>query len=104
MIHVDATMEISDESLEILRPLMREAMAATVQEPGCLVYRFTADITSPNLVYMSELWESEAALKAHMQAPSFLNVIGILLQHVKLLNFATRQGDLVPYDLALPLP
>jgi quinol monooxygenase YgiN len=53
---------------------------------------------------MSELWESEAALKAHMQAPSFLNVIGILLQHVKLLNFATRQGDLVPYDLALPLP
>ncbi len=103
MIHVDATLEISDESLQILRPLMRDAMAATVLEPGCLVFRFTRDLTSPNLFYMSELWESEAALKAHMQAPSFLNVIGILLQNVKLVSFNTRQGELVHYDLALPI-
>jgi quinol monooxygenase YgiN len=103
MIYVDGTLEISEESQKILLPLMREAMAATVLEDGCLVYRLTADISSPTVFYMSELWESEAALKAHMQAPSFLNAIGILLAHAKILNFSSRQGDLAPYDLGLPV-
>ena len=103
MIHVDAALEISEESQKILLPMMREAMAETVLEEGCLVYRFTADLFSPTLFYMSELWETEAALKAHMQAPSFLKVIGTLLAQVKILNFTSRQGDLAPYDLGLPV-
>jgi quinol monooxygenase YgiN len=96
-------MEVSEESQKILLPVMREAVAATITEAGCLVYRFTADLTSPTLFYMSELWESEAALKAHLQAPSFLNAIGTLMAHAKILNFVTRQGELVHYDLALPV-
>jgi quinol monooxygenase YgiN len=103
MIHVDATMELSNEALEILVPMMREVMAATVLEDGCLVYRFTADLTSPNLIHISELWESEAALNAHMAAPAFQKVIGTLLKHANIVNFATRQGELGHYDLALPV-
>jgi quinol monooxygenase YgiN len=103
MIHVDATMEISPESMEILAPMMRRSMAEAALEDGCLVFRFTADITSPNLFYMSELWESEAALKAHMQALSFQNMIGILLKHARIINMATRQGELENYDLLLPV-
>jgi quinol monooxygenase YgiN len=102
MIHVDATVEISEESQKILLPVMRKAMAATALEEGCLVFRFTADLSSPTLFYMSELWASEAALMAHMQLPSFQDSIGILMAHAKVLNMVTRQGELAPYELALP--
>jgi quinol monooxygenase YgiN len=103
MIHVDGTVQLSADSQKLLLPIMREAMAATVQEEGCLVFRFTADIAAPDLFHMSELWESEAALKTHMQAPSFTNAIGALLQHAKILNLVARQGELAPYDLSLPV-
>lgn len=102
MIHVDATLEINEESQKILLPMMREAMAVTALEDGCLVFRFTADLSSRSLFYMSELWASESALQAHMQAQSFLGVIGTLMAHAKILNMVTRQGELAPYDLALP--
>jgi len=103
MIHVDATVEISEESQKILLPMMREAMAATVLEDGCLVFRFTADLSSPTLFYMSELWESEGALQAHMQRQSFQSVIGTLMAQAKVLNMVTREGELAPYELALPV-
>ena len=78
-------------------------MAATVLEDGCLVFRFTADLSSPTLFYMSELWESEGALQAHMQRQSFQSVIGTLMAQAKVLNMVTREGELAPYELALPV-
>lgn len=43
-----------------------EAMVkATNDEAGCLHYAFARDISDPDLIRISERWESEAALAAH---------------------------------------
>lgn len=39
---------------------------ATNQEAGCLHYAFARDVADPDLIRISERWESEEALGAHM--------------------------------------
>ena len=38
-------------------------------EPGCLTYRFYADLEHPDLFRVFEAWESDEALQAHFQTP-----------------------------------
>lgn len=45
--------------------LARWMMAETAKEDGCLVYRFSSDLTDPDLLYVYEEWASEEALAAH---------------------------------------
>ena len=42
---------------------------ATNQEAGCLHYSFAQDIADPDLIRISERWESAEALAAHGQSP-----------------------------------
>jgi len=102
MILVNGTLEIADTALETLIPMIRDAMTATHQEEGCLVYRFTRDLDSPNLIHIVELWESEAALQAHMQGAAFREVMQALSQHARIVSFAPRQGELREFNLVLP--
>jgi len=44
-------------------------MRATQAETGCRTYRFTTDVEDPNLFYIFEEWEDDAALTAHFQTP-----------------------------------
>lgn len=43
--------------------------AATRTEPGCVTYRFSADLDDPNVLLIFEEWESEEALARHFQTP-----------------------------------
>jgi quinol monooxygenase YgiN len=45
--------------------LMIEGWLATNQEVGCLHYAFAQDIADPDLIRISERWESQEALAAH---------------------------------------
>ena len=46
------------------------AMAeATRAEPGCVTYRFAADLGDPNTFLVFEEWEDEAALARHFATP-----------------------------------
>jgi quinol monooxygenase YgiN len=47
----------------------REMQAETRKEAGCISYTFTADLEQPGGFRVFEEWESEAALRAHFQAP-----------------------------------
>jgi quinol monooxygenase YgiN len=40
---------------------------ATQAEPGCLAYRFSADLADPDRILVFEEWESEEALERHFQ-------------------------------------
>jgi quinol monooxygenase YgiN len=42
---------------------------ATRAEPGCVSYRFYADLADPNTFFIFEEWESEAALARHFETP-----------------------------------
>ncbi len=56
-----------------LRPESREAAIEralwmsrlTEAEPGCVRYRFAADLAAPNTLVLIEEWESEEALRDH---------------------------------------
>jgi quinol monooxygenase YgiN len=56
---------------EALRELMRETEARVVQEPGCLLYRFAANITDPDEYVNVQEWASEEAFAAHQRSPAF---------------------------------
>ena len=44
-------------------------LAATRAEDGCIAYDMGEDVSVPGLFRVSELWASEAALRAHLAAP-----------------------------------
>jgi quinol monooxygenase YgiN len=47
--------------------IARAMATATATEPGCLRYRFYADLDDPNTFFVYEEWESEEALARHFQ-------------------------------------
>ncbi|MER7393989.1 antibiotic biosynthesis monooxygenase [Streptomyces sp. NPDC000151] len=46
-----------------------EMAAAARADPGCLAYTFAADLEDPDVIVCTELWQSSAALDAHMAHP-----------------------------------
>jgi quinol monooxygenase YgiN len=55
---------------------------ASLRDSGCLEYGFHADIADPDLVTSIEIWETQAALDAHMDHPhtkQFLASVTVLL-------------------------
>jgi quinol monooxygenase YgiN len=63
-----------------LRPDRRAAVidatnqmqAATLTEPGCLLYRLGISLNDPNLLLLNEVWTNDEALQAHFATPHFL--------------------------------
>ncbi len=65
MIIVSGTVQIrADRRAEAIRVAAKMA-ETTQEEPGCLSYRFSADLIDPNLFYIFEEWESDEALTRH---------------------------------------
>jgi quinol monooxygenase YgiN len=54
-----------DEAVRVAVEMQR----ATEGEPGCVTYRFAADLVDPNTFRLFEEWESEAALARHFETP-----------------------------------
>lgn len=51
------------------RPVMRTMLEATRAEEGCISYAFAQDALEPDLVRVSEVWESIEHLAAHAATP-----------------------------------
>jgi quinol monooxygenase YgiN len=41
----------------------------TIDEPGCIDYRFWSATDDPNAILLFEQWEEQSALQAHLAAP-----------------------------------
>jgi len=46
---------------------MKKVAAATLQESGCVEYRFFADLEDEDKVFLFEEWESQEFLSAHFE-------------------------------------
>ena len=58
-----------------------EMMRKTQEEPGCISYCFSADLSDPGMFRIFEEWESGEALGSHMKAPhmaEFQSVVATL--------------------------
>jgi quinol monooxygenase YgiN len=65
--------QLQPGSLERFMEAMRVNAASSVtDEPGCLVFDVIRDFSEPDLVWLYEVYESEAAFEAHMLTAHFL--------------------------------
>ena len=55
-----------------MRKAAADMMKASNAEAGCNHYAFAEDLSNPNILWVSEEWTDDAALKAHFQAPQWL--------------------------------
>ncbi|MEM7114965.1 MAG: putative quinol monooxygenase [Chloroflexota bacterium] len=71
-----------------------EMAAATQQEEGCISYDFHASLADPNIIFIFEEWESDAALQAHFQTPHMAEF------RKKLPNIVAGPGQLKRYEVS----
>ena len=90
----DAAPEARDEVIQ----LTRRVTDATLQEDGCVLYRFTTDLQLTNRFVLTELWESEDALMAHFEGEAFKAFWAELPPGGAPVDFTGWQGPLVPYQ------
>ncbi|WP_347558000.1 putative quinol monooxygenase [Robbsia sp. KACC 23696] len=69
-LYIIATMIAKPDRIESLREQLLPAVKAFRQEPGCLAYTLLEDKKRPGRFVTYERWTDEAALKAHMSAPT----------------------------------
>lgn len=69
MIVITGTVRISPGALERARPAMERMIRASREEEGCIAYSYGVDVLDPDLIHVSEKWESRDALAAHFNSP-----------------------------------
>ena len=69
MIVVVATMRSKAGRESEVRDVLRELVAVTRAETGCLLYDLHVREGDPTLFMFYERWESDAALDAHLTSP-----------------------------------
>lgn len=102
MILFDVELATTPDQRPAFVALIERTMAACRSEPGCTIYRFTADVADPLRFYLCELWEDEAALLAHAGAQPFRDFLAELPAVGSIVSSAARQGDLAPYRFRRP--
>lgn len=78
MVKVVARNEVRQECLVQAVEMMRELVAETRKENGCIVYEVYQDKDRENILTMIEEWQSEEALAAHMKTPHFTRIVPLL--------------------------
>lgn len=58
-----------------LNTLLQAALPHFQQEPGCQAYALLADLEDPTRFVSYESWDDEAALQAHMKAPTLTHAM-----------------------------
>lgn len=94
-------MEVDRADLARLIDLTKQMMADTQKEDGCIHYAFAVDVTRPTRLQLSERWRDEAALEAHLRAPS-LQRFRIALRDLKVRTTWARRYEASGENLVLP--
>jgi len=69
MLVVAGRIPVKPERREEAVRLALEVAEATCAESGCRSYRFYGDLADPNVFFIFEEWDDEAALGRHFQTP-----------------------------------
>ncbi|MFM5949280.1 MAG: putative quinol monooxygenase [Novosphingobium sp.] len=65
MLLIEGWLKLGAGEFEKVREQGIAMVKATNEEAGCLHYAFAQDISDPDLIRISERWESQEALAAH---------------------------------------
>lgn len=69
MILIAGTISIDPAKRDVAIAAMRDLMAETRKEKGCVSYVMSGDFDDTGCIRLFEEWESQDALGAHMKAP-----------------------------------
>ena len=69
MIYVIAELRIKPGTADKAFAEARKAVAATVEEDGCIFYDMHQSVTDPTKLVVVERWASREALSRHMETP-----------------------------------
>ena len=69
------------EFLDIVRPLYRELVEKTRQEPDCIAYDLYVDQKNPGHFIFVEEWPDRQALDAHCRTEHFRRLVPLINQH-----------------------
>ncbi|MEO6510889.1 MAG: putative quinol monooxygenase [Nocardioides sp.] len=68
-LQVVATIPAKPEAADAIRAALKELVAATLAEDGCLAYDLFESASAPGTFVTVERWTDQAALDAHMAMP-----------------------------------
>ena len=69
MIVVAGTISIDPAKRDVAIAAIRDLMAETRKEKGCVVYVMSGDFEDAGCIRLFEEWESQEAIDAHVKAP-----------------------------------
>ncbi len=76
MVRVDCFLEIADSSFtKHAVETAIELVELSLHDKGCVAYEAFRSLTSDNHIQIVETWESEEALKAHMETDHFRRLV-----------------------------
>ena len=68
MVIIGGTIQFSTENQEKLFDLIRQMMADSQAEEGCIAYEFSLDLSTPDILHLYEVWETAEVLKLHSES------------------------------------
>lgn len=78
MIKVVAKNFIKKDKIEEVLEHIKELVAITVKEEGCIKYEIYQDENDKSILTMIEEWESKEALNNHMASEHFKRIVPII--------------------------
>jgi quinol monooxygenase YgiN len=103
VILIELVFDAPPGAYDTVAELARQTTAATCQESGCVLYRFTTDLDHPDRFILTELWESEEHLKAHFAGEAFRSFWARLPQGGSLVRNTAWEGPLATYTPPSPV-
>ena len=87
---ISVRFEIEPEHVDAYWAAARPVIEATRQEAGCRLYAFAQDIEQANVVWISEEWDDDQALQAHLETEHVRN-FRAYLQNITFLSRDVRK-------------
>jgi quinol monooxygenase YgiN len=102
MLFATLQFEVKAGERERFAAAAREVMDQTRSEPGCVAYSFTADLEHPDRFHITEIWESEEAVAAHLAQPHAKKMLAITAEIATMSAAHIYAGDASPMPMNHP--
>ena len=74
---ISGFIKVPVEKREQLLLDVRQLIDASRLEPGCVAYRWSADLSEPGIIYVFEQWSDEASLLNHFKCGPYKDTLKI---------------------------
>ena len=78
MLAISARIELASKDIAAYIAAAQSIIEPTHAEPGCHLYAIAVDINLPNVIWITEQWENDEALLAHLGYASYCRLYGLL--------------------------